>query len=235
MAERMDFETLVREGKNSIATDFSENSEIMLVAFGGIKGELGLPAFEFFKATSVFKVKKIYIRDLYQAWYHMGLPGLAENIGDISLIIKKIIDQENAKKVVMIGNSMGGYASLLFGFLLEADDVHSFSPQTFISRYLRILHLDFRWRKFLRNVYRYKKHEKEYLDLKKTFQSKNVKTNFHIYFAKNNFLDSLHVNRLKNYDNVKTYSYPSGGHGLIRYLRDQKILHQILCKSLGSY
>ena len=45
----------------------------------------------------------------------------------------------------MLGSSAGGYAALLFGRLLEADEVHAFGPQTFISPSLRLRYSDNWW------------------------------------------------------------------------------------------
>ena len=129
-----------------IAADFSNPSNSVLIAFGGILGAMGIPPFEFFSLTREMQVNKIYLRDLKQAWYHHGLPGVADNINDLVLFLDNILDKNGVEKTVLVGNSMGGFAAILFGVLLSRKVlVHAFSPQTFIDRLNRYIHKDDRW------------------------------------------------------------------------------------------
>lgn len=89
---RFDKEFLERIRKDktkSYVEDLTPESDIMLIAFGGIKGKLGIPPFEFFKSTSSYYMKKIYIREINQAWYHQGLSGIGTDIDAISMFLKK--------------------------------------------------------------------------------------------------------------------------------------------------
>ena len=92
-----------------------------MVAFGGMGGTFGMPHFEFSNLTSGFSVNKIYIRDLYRMWYHGGLPGITDHIEGIAHYLARQIQLRDIKKTIMVGNSMGGYAALLLGWMLEAE------------------------------------------------------------------------------------------------------------------
>ena len=84
----------------------------LLIAFGGIQGLLAIPPFEFFGLTRGLDVDKLYVRDHGQAWYQAGLPGLASNIGAIADYLRDTIAEADARRVVMVGNSMGGSTSM---------------------------------------------------------------------------------------------------------------------------
>lgn len=51
-----------------------------------------------------------------------------------------------------MGTSAGGYAALLFGYLLEADTAVAFAPQTFISPQERKRYGETRWGKHTRSL-----------------------------------------------------------------------------------
>ena len=63
-----------------------------------------------------------------QQWYLGGLNGMGKNINHTSAFLKK--EFSNYDKVLCIGASAGGYASLLFGSLLNVDVVIAINPQT---------------------------------------------------------------------------------------------------------
>ena len=48
--------------------------------------------------------------------------------------MNELICESNAKKVVFLGNSAGGYAAILFGVLLQVDSVYAFSPPTLLRK-----------------------------------------------------------------------------------------------------
>jgi pimeloyl-ACP methyl ester carboxylesterase len=216
----------------SLITDLSAESDVMLIAFGGIASEIGIPVFEFFKLLSLFAVKKIFVRDLEQAWYHNGLKGVGNDIDAIATYLQAQITQHKVRRVIMIGNSAGGYAALLFGLLVEVDEVHAFSPQTFINWPQRLWHLDFRWRQQIRKLYQSSHLDERYLDLKPLFQSRPSKTKFHIYFCERDRLDNLHASRMDGCSNLELHKYQEGGHRLVKWLKDRGDLERLIAQAL---
>ena len=227
------FESLVSDPTRNFISDFSNDSDVMLIAFGGIKGGLDIPVFEFFKSTSIFPVKKMYFRDLKQTWYHSNLPGIGNNVDEIASFIINQIKLQKVHRVVMIGNSMGGYAALLFGYLVKSDVIHSFSPQTFISQIFRWKYNDSRWKNQIKNVYKSSNRIKKYFNLRKLFQDRtNRKTKFKVHYSVHDHLDYIHANRMNIFPNVEVIGYKSRGHRLIKYLRDIGELNKILYQDL---
>ncbi len=193
----------------------------MLIVFGGILGAMGgLPPFEFGQLTQDLPVSKLFVRDLHQAWYHQGLPGIARNVSEIEVFLHREIEIQKPQRVVLCGNSMGGYAALLFGALLKADVTLVFSPQTFIGLWQRLWHFDRRWSDKIANAQKATSAERRYFDLKEVLQQANTKTRHDIYFSENDWLDKIHARRLSTTNGVVLHPFAEGGHRLVKHLRD---------------
>lgn len=149
-----------------ILVDLNESNNL-LVSFGGIQQWLGMPVFEFFNSISDIECDKIFFRDFNQAWYQKGVDNGLNSTNKIITHLEDKIDAKQYNKVCFLGNSMGGYALILFGSILNVDNVISFAPQTFIDRFNRLLNFDRRWSKQIRKVHRYENKRKEFFDLKK--------------------------------------------------------------------
>lgn len=110
------------------------NSENLIICFGGMALKMGgiLP-FEFLNYLSKTFQKNtdlyFYI-DKNQCWYHKGIVGIANNIEDTVLYLNSIIKKSNYKKILFMGVSAGGYASILFGSLCNVSNVIAFIPRT---------------------------------------------------------------------------------------------------------
>jgi len=227
-------DNLFQNLQQGILIDNNNESKTMLIAFGGMKGIIGVPVFEFFKLTSRYSIKKVFLRDYDQVWYQNGIVGVGNDIDTITNYLKAHIKEQNVDKVVTVGNSAGGFASLLFGWLLEVDCALAFSPQTFISLYQCVLNLDYRWNFNLAKMYTSTSYKRKYLDLRKLFQTSPSRTYFHIHYCDNDFLDTRHANHMKGIPNVNLYSYPEGRHELIKLLRDNDILRKLLIQALTN-
>jgi hypothetical protein len=168
---RPGFVRRLEETHSPVITDYLAESDVMLVAFGGIMGFRAIPPVEFWRITQNTPAKKIFLRDLSQAWYQAGLPALAVYIDGIADYLRRQVDEQKPKRLVMIGNSMGGYAALLFGLLLNADVSISIAPQTFLGLARRVSCLDFRWFPQLWRAARYNRN-RLHLDLRQFFCSR---------------------------------------------------------------
>jgi len=110
------------------------NSENLIICFGGMALKMGgiLP-FEFLNYLSKTFQKNtdlyFYI-DKKQCWYHKGIDGITNNIDDTVLYLNSIIKKSNYKKILFMGVSAGGYASILFGSLCNVSSVIAFIPRT---------------------------------------------------------------------------------------------------------
>ncbi|MEL7357712.1 MAG: hypothetical protein AAFN40_14220 [Cyanobacteria bacterium J06560_6] len=219
------------EANHGITKDYSVNSDILIIAFGGMAGNLIIPPFEFFKITSDIPTKKLYLRDFEQVWYHSGVVGYADSVETLKEFLLSEIVRSGSTKVIIIGNSLGGYAALLFGFLLQANRVLSFSPQTFLGRSRRLLYGDTRFKPHINNLYL--RGNQKFFNLKPFLKERSVRTEFNIFYSEFDRQDSVHAKRLRKCERVNIHGFRIGGHGLVKHLRDDGRLKEILLNSLS--
>jgi hypothetical protein len=222
-----EFEKNIKDPNLSAVIDLSYQGRPLLIAFGGMLGSVGVPPFEFFNLTKDLDVNKIYLRDLRGTWYHSGLPGISNNIDETAFFLKSKIDEAGIDKVVVFGNSMGGYAAIIFGILIKADIVHAFSPQTSIKNPDIIRH-----KKQIQNVHN--NFPDTYFDLNEAIDLYDNLGEFNIYYDSKDKLDKKHARHFKNSQNITLHSFNGGGHRLIKTLRDSGELRNIVISSLND-
>ena len=214
----------------SIAIDDSVDDKNVIVAFGGISLGIGMPPFEFYKQTTDFETKNIYFKDLHQAWYHKGIKNTTVDVKTTAEYLKKTIDELGVDNIVFVGNSMGAYAAILFGTLLNVDKVVAFSPQSFIDEANRKQHRDSRWHDKISRAHKYQGSNTEYFDLVPYLKIASFDTKISVYYGVLEKLDKLHAERLKGY--VELNPYPDLDHTVARVLRDRGELKEILMNSV---
>lgn len=70
--------------------------------------------------------KVILIRDVFKTWY---LKGINAELNNVEKVLDFLKQETKGLKVTCLGSSAGGYAAVLFGCLLQAERVFSFSGQ----------------------------------------------------------------------------------------------------------
>jgi hypothetical protein len=91
---------------------------------------------EFFKDKSV---KTLHLRDYFQSyymgnWYDESGNTIAGGVTSHIKFLSEIIDESGCDRVVTTGVSMGAFAAVLYGVLLDVECVLAFNAQTHISR-----------------------------------------------------------------------------------------------------
>jgi hypothetical protein len=228
------FERDLENPEAGLVVDLGPESDVFLIAFGGLLGRLGaVPLFEFFNVVSTYGVKKAFLRDLNRCWYHRGVVGIGADIPAVAEHLANVISESGATRSVLVGNSAGAFAALLFGQLLDVDEVHAFSPQTFIDPELRAQHADERWQCYLDPLLAPRGLDPRFVDLLPVLSRGGVKTSFHIYYPPASRLKTLHTLRLAEIEGVVPHPFDAGGHRLIKWLRDAGELNRILERALS--
>jgi hypothetical protein len=203
------------------------DSDVLLVAFGGLNRQIGIPPFEFMRLTGDTPVKKLFVRDPRQAWYHRGLPGYSGTLEETFAAIGERID--GAGRTVFTGNSAGGYAALLFGAQLQADAIICFAPQTTLR--MHELHAigDRRWDDHLRPLFKAGVMDERWLDLRALPRNPAAR----VYFDEGLEVDRLHAERIASVAQL----HPErgvGDHNLVSVMRDRGELAAILGAALAG-
>lgn len=114
-------------------THNNPNADTIVVSFAGHGLKFGgVPRIEFkqFISSNFPHVDALYLVDVNCKCYHYGIKGVSTSVEDTTEYIASIINPY--KRKVFIGVSAGGYAAMLFGSLLNVDNVLAFLPQTLL-------------------------------------------------------------------------------------------------------
>ena len=105
----------------------SHNNKTLIISFAG-NAHVG-----FERKSSLIQLKYqrndfdlLFLRN-YRKWYLGGLNKIGKNINHTISFLKKEFVKYN--KIICIGSSAGGYASILFGSLLNANYIIGIGPQ----------------------------------------------------------------------------------------------------------
>ncbi|WP_067148932.1 hypothetical protein [Pseudotamlana agarivorans] len=220
---------IISEKLQSIEIHQHKSSDVVIVAFGGIKNNIGIPIFEFFNMMKNKPCTKIFVRDIKQSWYHKGID-TAKDILETKSLLKELItsiESEN-KKVIFIGNSAGGYAAIIFGVLLSVDRVLAFAPQTFLGKWKRLILREKRWISATKSLAYHNNNPKYFFDLAQFFKKVPINnTKVEIFYATDSVMDMKHYSNIRKQP-LTFHLYPKGKHNLIKKLKEEGVLKNIL-------
>lgn len=216
----------------SVDFDLSSDSDTLYVFFGGMAAGIAMPPFEFYNASRIVGEHKIFVRDLKQCWYQEGLVGLSHDIPSTARYLEQWLKEINPKTVYFVGNSMGGFAAIMFSSMMDVDHVIAFSPQTFISPYMRWKHRDGRWKRQVAYTWVKSISKERVWDLRETLDSAERASTISVFVSKEDELDCAHASHIAHMSNVAIYKFDQGGHSLVTLLRDEGLLPAIM---LGKY
>jgi hypothetical protein len=225
----------LRSDERSLSLDMAADTGTLLLAFGGINQRIGMPPFEFFSLAGDIAVKKIFVRDLRQSWYHRGIPGAGEDLLSVSRLLGEILEENRVDRLVVAGGSAGGYAALVYGTLLGADTVLCFSPQTTLER--SELHRigDRRWDDLLAPLRRRGQLDRRWVDLATALpRERTAPTRYELFVDDSLDADRRHAERLRGLPGLRLYRFGAGGHELVRELRDRGVLAGVLRRALQA-
>lgn len=225
-----DFAERVRDvGDDGCVADVAGRGTVLL-AFGGLGQQLGVPPFEFFTLTAGFDVDRVFVRDTQRGFYHRGVTGVGRTIPEIRDHLAGLIP--DGSRVVTIGVSAGGFAALLFGALLGVDEVHAISPITCLSRRGRLALRDRRWATEVRAIHREPVVQHEYLDLRAVAAAHGLPPTS-IYVARDHRLDRRNTARLEDRPEVTVHLQPGADHLVVKQMRADGTLEALVARSLA--
>jgi hypothetical protein len=233
------FRQAVEDPSVPLSFDLGHDSRTLIVAFGGMAGQLGMPPFEFFKATGDIPVKRLFVRDLHQAWYHRGIPGYGSTLESTATALGELLADHDVERLVVTGNSAGGYAALAFGTLLGADTVLCFAPQTVLDLDLLDSWADHRWDDQLRRIAQDGALDRRWSDLRAVLPlMRRADTRYELYYDRTLECDRLHAERLTGLEGLALNPLEEGAHDVALMMRNSgelaRVLHRVLLPGVSA-
>jgi pimeloyl-ACP methyl ester carboxylesterase len=217
-----------------LCSDTKVDSSTLLLAFGGMKGKLDIPPFEFFGLTGEMPIKRLFVRDLKQAWYHRGVRRHGSTIPAVAEHLERIIAHQQIERLVVVGTSAGGYAALIFGSLLGADRVLCWGPQTVLDLEALAQMDDHRWDDKIVPLISGRHLDQDWIDLRRALPAARIApTRYELFYDDSYPLDRLHVERLGEVDGVQLRPVDGGKHEVAREMRKTGELERVLRGALG--
>jgi hypothetical protein len=210
------------------------DSRALLIAFGGMRGGFGgVPLFEFSTLTETMPAKRLFVRDLRQAWYHQGVPRHGRTLLEFAESLRELVASYDIDRLVATGNSAGGYAALVFGSLLQADVVLAFAPQTVLELDVLAEMDDHSWDERLEPLDAAGALDRDWTDLRRALpNARRGDTRYEIYYADSHREDRLHAQRLDGLDAVELCPVEDARHNVARAMRDSGALARVLERAL---
>ena len=175
----------------------------------------------------------LFLTDIDQVRYQSGVRGVGSSIPEVAAFLRGVIDDKGFDRIVMIGNSAGGYAALLFGALVGADVVHAFSPQTEL--------VNPKYGYFLPKLEaaRGACQDEALLDLRRALTERLPDTRrldpaLYVHDSRYCRKDVHHAHRMAGIPGVRLVPYHNVTHGLASALRDAGLLTPLLTSSLNG-
>lgn len=219
----------------SLSLDLESDSRTLLLTFGGLGSFGGVPSFEFGSVTKAIPVKRLFVLDPHQAWYHRGIPRHGRTVMGVAESLGALLAEHEFDRLVVTGNSAGGYAALVFGTLLGADTVLSFAPQTVLDCDILDQWDDHRWDWILRPLKHKGALQAGWVDLRVALPpARRADTRYNVYFDETIRGDRLHAERLRGLAGLRFFRFGRGGHNLVRELRDCGALERVLREALHA-
>ena len=199
------------------------DSDTLLCTFGGMWLTGATPGFQFVHLTQNWLVKKAFFTDIDQVWYQKGVRGIGEGVEEVADFIRDVADREGVRRIITVGNSMGGYAAILFGVLAGAEVALAFSPQTNLTK-----HHYTAFPERLDKVYGLQGQHHPYLRLCRIVDEYNRDTLISVHFAHYFPKDRRNASDLWGATGVKLHGYPMMSHNVAPVLKEQGHLQRLL-------
>jgi dienelactone hydrolase len=225
----------LEDKKAAVCADMKPSSNALLLAFGGMAGRLGIPPFEFLSMTGDLEVKRLFVRDLRQSWYHRGIPGYGSTLEEVAESLEGLIAEQDVDRLVVTGVSAGGYAALLFGCLLGADSVVALVPQGTIDADTFAKIGDPRQHDRLDQVTAEGALDPKWTDLRTALpRERRADTKYMLFFDQDYQPDRVQAEHLAGLEGVELHPVPGGAHKVASKMRATGELERILRSELAA-
>ncbi|APA69084.1 hypothetical protein [Janthinobacterium sp. 1_2014MBL_MicDiv] len=222
----------------------------LVIAFGFVSWTTR-PAFDFYgrlkklEQASGQHLNKILVRDSGNAWYHRRIAGLGSHVDETAQALRDLVRSIAPSQVTTLGQSMGAYAAVMYGLLLEAQQIVAFGPLSFLDVEQARLYHELRWLSVMESLAQ-DPPRSGYYDLAALCRARaTADTQLHLVFgtrpdvanagasaSESVNLDAMHAQRLAAFGNCTLHPFPHSGHAVVQHLIDTKRINGLLAQCI---
>lgn len=218
----------------------------LVIAFGFVSWTTR-PAFDFYgrlrklEQASGQPLNKILVRDSGNAWYHRRIAGLGSHVDETAQALRELVRRIAPSHVSTVGQSMGAYAAVMYGLLLDAQQIVAFGPLSFLDVQQARLYHELRWLPVMESLAQ-DPPLSGYYDLAALCRARATEhTQMHLVFgtrpdvanlgasaSESVNLDAMHAQRLAAFGRCTLHPYPQSGHAVVQHLIDTQRINGLL-------
>ena len=222
----------------------------LVIAFGFVSWT-SRPAFDFYgrlrklEQVSGQPLNKILVRDSGNAWYHRQIAGLGNHVDETAQALRELVRRIAPSTITTLGQSMGAYAAVMFGLLLDAQQIVAFGPLSFLDVQQARLYHELRWLPVMESLAQ-DPPLSGYYDLAALCRARATdKTQLHLVFgtrpdavnsgasaSESVNLDAMHAQRLAAFGRCTLHPFPQSGHAVVQHLIDTKRINGLLASCI---
>lgn len=189
-------------------------SDTLVLCCSGVGTKRGkMPPFEFIKAASNGGLHSVlFISDKTRSW--LSAPGLQQEIVEQ---METLMVRLTPKKIVAMGNSMGGFMALTLSRVLPIDVTIAFTPQFSVDK--TILPEETRWQFFRDKIAKFTVPKVESLPQNQVQ---------HFVFHGGEQGEYIHWSKFPKQQNLRHFIFPRLDHNIAKALKEQDLLTPII-------
>lgn len=209
-----------------------DDPRVLIIAFTGFGGRVGTGSHDFMALTGALAYSRILVRDPFRVWYQEGLGDGVGSFLDLAQLLQSQARALAPETIITVGNSSGGYAALLAGYLMKADFVHALAPQTYLDTLNILRHRDgalvtSHWQDLVR-VHRSRSARPALFDLRRVLSEDNGKTRYFVHVCAGCRHDRRRAEHLAGVARLRILHYPGDRHQVAGVMARHGFLRQIL-------
>lgn len=224
----------------------------LVIAFGFVSWNTR-PAFDFYgrlrklEQASGQHLNKILVRDSGNAWYHRRIAGLGSHVDESAQALRELVQRVAPSSITTLGQSMGGYAAVMYGLLLDVQQIVAFGPLSFLDVQQARLYHELRWLPVMESLAQ-DPPLSAYYDLAALCRARATdNTQLHLLFgtrpdvanvvggasaSESVNLDAMHAQRLAPFGRCTLHPFPHSGHAVVQHLIDTKRINGLLASCI---
>lgn len=204
---------------------------VVMIAFSAHGPMVRKSGFEYDAVIEKLGYSRILLRDDALMCFAKGCPPVAGSADELADVLRGHLAALAPKHTIVIGNSGGSYAAILYGHLLRADYVHAFSPyislgdDEFAATDAASLAREEPTNERLRRTPR---EGRKYFDLRQVLKTWNGVTRYNLYACAHSPNDVRRVRALEGIPSVNVHLAPCDSHRIVSWLASQRRLTALL-------